>query len=139
MARKKKNRTHKLEEDTFTRSMVIQNCSNINASINDLVMNTRSILEPYVLKRLKQKTRNTTKDFVSMAATLNCAHIWMYSLTENHLNLRLSRLPQGPTLVFRVKQVGTHSDIIQDQSRPKNFSTGTITTPPVLIFNNFSL
>eukprot|EP00835_Amoeboradix_gromovi_P004428 NODE_344_length_10554_cov_0.516308.p4 type:complete len:313 gc:universal NODE_344_length_10554_cov_0.516308:1501-563(-) len=137
MARRKKHRTHKIEEDTFSRSIVVQNCSNISSSVNDLVTNTRALMEPYVLTKLKQKASNTMKDFVSMAGTLNCGHIWVYNLTDNHLNLRLSRLPQGPTLVFRVNQLATHADIIKDQPRPKSFSIGTITTPPVLIFNNF--
>ena len=137
MARRKKHRTHKIEEDTFTRSIVVQNTSNVNAAVSDLVTNTRSLLEPYVLKKLKQKASNTMKDFVSMAGSLNCGHIWVYNLTENHLNLRLSRLPQGPTLVFRVNQLATHADLIKDQERPKAFSISTITTPPVLIFNNF--
>eukprot|EP00834_Sanchytrium_tribonematis_P004020 NODE_178_length_14069_cov_0.746815.p5 type:complete len:313 gc:universal NODE_178_length_14069_cov_0.746815:13584-12646(-) len=137
MGRKRKSRTHKTEEETFPRSIVIQNCSNICPVLKELVTNTKSMLEPFVMTKLRQKSSNSIKDFTSMAGPLNCGHIWVYNMTDKGLNLKISRTPQGPTLSFKVLNLAAHADLARVQSNHKSFSQSTITHPPIIIFNNF--
>ena len=44
-------------------------------------------------------------DFVNVAGPLGVTHFMIISRSENHVNLRLCRLPRGPTVTFHITNV----------------------------------
>ena len=55
--------------------------------------------------------KNTLKDFVAMAGPLNVSHLLMFTKSEKSVNLRIARMPRGPTLHFQVNSYSTISDL----------------------------
>ena len=49
--------------------------------------------------------RNILKDFVHIAGPLGVTHFIMISKTNEHVNLKIAKLPRGPTITFHVTQV----------------------------------
>ena len=52
---------------------------------------------------IKVRRKNVLKDFVSVAGPLRVSHFVMFSKSDVSVNLRIVRLPRGPTLTFKVK------------------------------------
>lgn len=70
-----------------------------------------------------------------MAGPLNVSHIIMLSQTDTTTNLRVGRLPQGPTLYFRILQYSLMKEIIALQRKPH--SPGKeYHNAPLLVLNN---
>lgn len=86
---------------------------------------------------LLQSKKNSLKDFVQVASPLGVTHFMIFSQTVAGCNLRLVRLPHGPTFTFRVSDYSNIRDIVNMQKSPH--SPGTeYQHPPLLVLNNFS-
>jgi len=48
------------------------------------------------------RRKNVLKDFVSIAGPLNVSHFIVFTKNEAAINMRLIRLPRGPTMTFKV-------------------------------------
>lgn len=57
---------------------------------------------------LQVHRKNVLKDFVQVAGPLGVTHFLMLSRTEEFINLRVCRLPRGPTITFHIKSVSTY-------------------------------
>ncbi len=57
--------------------------------------------------------------------------------TSSHLNLRLVKTPQGPTLWFRVHQFSLNRHVQAIQKRPYQLSAELNQHPPIVVTNNF--
>ena len=55
---------------------------------------------------LQVRQRNVLMDFVQVAGPLGVTHFVIVSRMDSHVNLRLCRLPRGPTLTFHITNVG---------------------------------
>ena len=90
---------------------------------------------PFFLLQVRRK--NVLKDFVSVAGMLNVTHFITFSKTEATTNMKVMRLPRGPTLTFQVQQYSLARDVISSLKRynmePKQFQH-----QPLLVMNNFS-
>ncbi|VDP09348.1 unnamed protein product [Soboliphyme baturini] len=86
--------------------------------VRELVTNLRLVFEPYTASKLKPTKKNVLKDFVSVAGPLGVTHFMVFSRTELGLNMRLIRLPRGPTLTFRVHEYTINRDIVSSLKRP---------------------
>lgn len=51
------------------------------------------------------RQRNVLMDFVQVAGPLGVSHFMILSRTKSHVNLRLCRLPRGPTITFHIDNV----------------------------------
>jgi ribosome biogenesis protein SSF1/2 len=73
------------------------------------------------------------RDFVAMSGPLGVTHLVVFSQPnaatasssadaedEAYINLRISRLPRGPTLTFRVLRYSLARDILAASRRPKS-------------------
>ena len=58
---------------------------------------------PSTLSQVHRK--NVLKDFVQVAGPLGVTHFLVLSRTEEFINLRVCRLPRGPTITFHIKSV----------------------------------
>ena len=80
---------------------------------------------------------NVLKDFVNIAGPLNVTHLMLLSKTEKSVNLRLVRLPHGPTLTFKIQRYSLCTDVMSSLRKP-HMEAGQFNHHPLLVMNGFS-
>lgn len=121
----------------------------VGGSVAQLTKDVRKVLEPNTATRLKERKANRLRDYVSMSGPLGVTHLAVFSqpptstapvvaaekpranetaeeraersLIEGTttVNLRLIRLPRGPTLSFKVLRYSLASDVLRMARRPR--------------------
>jgi ribosome biogenesis protein SSF1/2 len=94
-------------------------------------------MEPNTASRLRERKSNSLKDYVAMSGPLGVSHMTIISQTERGTNLRMTRLPKGPTFTFRVEEFTLRKDIIANQKNAKSPGVEYLTSP-LLVLNNFN-
>ena len=97
----------------------------------------RRVMEPNTASSLKVSDKNSIKDFVSVAGPLNVTHLIMFSRSEISPYLRLCRLPQGPTLTFKILDYSLARDVVSVQKRQHTYDKQFM-THPLVVLNNFA-
>ncbi|KAL1123169.1 hypothetical protein AAG570_002256 [Ranatra chinensis] len=147
MGRKKKGRSVKrnpqataLEPDELTRaphSFVIHRGS-VGKYVRQLTLDFRKIMEPFTASSLIVRKKNTLKDFASVSGLLNVSHLVMFTCTELGPYMRVARLPQGPTLTFKIHDYCLARDVISSLKRQMPHSR-YYSDPPLVVLNGFSV
>ena len=93
----------------------------VTTSITQLVKDIRQLMEPHTATRLRvcqlpisrreseaneqERPHARLRDYLTIAPTLGVSHMLAFSLTDAaNVHMRVARLPQGPTLTFRVQR-----------------------------------
>ncbi|KAI8082129.1 Brix domain-containing protein [Thamnidium elegans] len=108
----------------------------VGSSVTALVRDVRRVLEPNTASHLRERRSNRLKDFVMVAGQLGVTHFLIFSRTEKNVNLRIARVPRGPTLTFRVIDYALAKDCLALQKHPKTSDT-EYHKSPLLVLNNF--
>ncbi|XP_067122245.1 suppressor of SWI4 1 homolog [Centruroides vittatus] len=103
----------------------------------ELLRDFRKVMEPFTASNLKVQKRNVIKDFVSVAGLLHVTHLVVFTKTEISINLRIARLPRGPTLTFRVLNYTLARDVISSLRRQVTYASQFM-SHPLLVLNNLS-
>ena len=140
--RRKKNRTHKVDivDPTITgkkipKSIVVKR-GKVGNYAAQLVQDVRRVMQPHTAMKLKERKRAALKDYISVAGPLGVTHMLMFSKTETAVNLRVGRVPRGPTLSFQVQKYSLSGAVRQVQRRPCDPSSA-FKFPPLVVINNF--
>jgi ribosome biogenesis protein SSF1/2 len=100
----------------------------------------RKLMLPYTALHFKEDAKNSkltlSKYSKELAMPMGVSHILAFSQKEERLNLRLARVPEGPTMTFRVTQFSLAKHVRHIQKRPYT-SQGAFQQPPVVVTNNF--
>lgn len=107
--------------------------------IRDLIPDIRRMMMPNTAFNLKEKRHNNIKDYVSVSAQLGISHFWIFSATDRSPYLRFAKVPQGPTLTFRVLEYSLGSDVRSSHRRPVSLQDGDAQSAPLLVLNNFAV
>ncbi len=75
-----------------------------------LVKDMRKVMSPHTAGKLRERKDNGVKDYVNLAGSLRVTHLLMFTQTERAVNLKVARMPHGPTLTF---QVHTNSSLTE--------------------------
>ncbi|KAL7826837.1 hypothetical protein AOLI_G00320460 [Acnodon oligacanthus] len=110
----------------------------IGKNVNQLVTDMRRVMEPYTARALKVRKKNVLKDFVTAAGPLGVTHFLIFTKTETNINLRLARLPKGPTLFFHVTKYSLIKDVVSSLKRHRMHEQ-QFSHHPLLVLNNFGL
>jgi len=113
------------------------NRGQVGKNVNQLVRDMRQVFEPFTASKLKVRKKNVLKDFVSVAGVLNVSHFVMFTKPEEGVNMRLCRLPRGPTLTFKVQAYSLARDVITSLKHPQN-NPRQFSQPPLLVLSGFS-
>ncbi|KAF8941118.1 hypothetical protein BGZ58_002224 [Dissophora ornata] len=139
---RKKTRTHKKAEEgenpnaQKTPKTFVMRSGEVGHSVMGLVNDIRRLMEPNTATKLRERKNNRLRDFVAVAGPLGVTHFVILSRTDHGTNLRISRIPRGPTLSFQVKTYSLAKDIAAMQKSPK--SPGLeFQVAPLLVLNNF--
>ncbi|KAF8522103.1 rRNA binding protein [Hysterangium stoloniferum] len=144
MAKRRKNRTHLKGASTgqlagssgnAPKSFIIKH-GQVGSSISQLVKDMRKVMEPNTATRLKERSRNRLKDYLTLAPALNVSHLLAFTLTPISPSLRLVRLPAGPTLSFRVERYSLIKDILKASRHPRSIGAEYL-SPPLLVLASF--
>merc|ERR1712195_329777 len=87
----------------------------VSSIVKELVLNIRKILIPNTVNNLNVKRYNKLKDLLYIAGPLGITHFWICTQSEFGVNLRLMRIPLGPSLTFRIEQFSLIKDVISFQ------------------------
>ncbi|RPD65991.1 Brix-domain-containing protein [Lentinus tigrinus ALCF2SS1-7] len=144
MGRRRKNRTHLKggvasnpgSAEGVPKSFVIKH-GQVGHSLTQLVRDVRKVMEPNTASRLRERTRNKLKDFLTMAPALGVTHLLAFTLTDVAPSMRIVRLSSGPTLSFRVERYSLAKDIINSSRRARSMSTVEYLSPPLLVLASF--
>lgn len=103
----------------------------------DLMKDFRKIMEPFTASQLKERKKNTIKDFVSISGYLHVSHLMMFTETELGFYMRMARLPRGPTLTFRIHSYSLARDVISSL-RKQYVTMRAFQHAPLIVLNSFS-
>uniref|UniRef100_A0A671QK39 Eukaryotic translation initiation factor 3 subunit G n=1 Tax=Sinocyclocheilus anshuiensis TaxID=1608454 RepID=A0A671QK39_9TELE len=110
----------------------------IGKNVAQLVADMRRVMEPFTARSLKVRKNNVLKDFVAVAGPLGITHFSIFTKTENTINMRLARLPKGPTLYFRVAKYTLSKDVVSSLKRHRMHEQ-QFSHHPLLVLNNFGI
>lgn len=139
--RRKKRRTEKeldlseQEKRDTPRCFVIKR-GHVGDRIRDLVRDFREVMMPNCAKSLKESKNNRVEDFIAVAAHFHVSHLILFTATKSATYMKMSRLPQGPTLTFRVDSFSTTRDVKASQKRPRG-GVRDFTSAPLQVLNGF--
>ncbi|PLW11540.1 hypothetical protein PCANC_11013 [Puccinia coronata f. sp. avenae] len=125
-----------------------------STSLNLLVKDFRKVMEPNTASHLRERKSNKFKDFLAMAGPLSVTHIIVFSQSEmstakqlehqpgeteliSNLNLKIYKVPRGPTLTFKILRYSLMIDILNADKHPRS-PGAEFKTEPLLIMNNFN-
>ncbi|OXU24688.1 hypothetical protein TSAR_001478 [Trichomalopsis sarcophagae] len=105
--------------------------------IIELTKDFRKVMEPFTASVLKERKKNTIKDFVSIASVLHVTHMSIFTRTELGMYLKLCRIPRGPTLTFKIKNFTLARDVVSTTKKQLVFEEA-FKHSPLIILNKFS-
>lgn len=106
-------------------------------NITDLTRDYRRMMEPFTASSLKERKNNKIKDFVSLSGVFHVSHMCIFNKSKNQLSFKVTRLPRGPTLTFKVHQFTLAKDVI-GSVRKQFVEEEAFRHAPLIIMNNFT-
>ncbi|CAJ0585255.1 unnamed protein product, partial [Mesorhabditis spiculigera] len=125
----------KAEEEKIPHSFVIYR-GEVGRYVQRLVRDVRFIMEPNTAKDLQVRKSNNMRDFVVNGALLGLTQIITFTRGEKHLNLRIMRTPQGPTLTFRVQAYTLKQHLLSKQKK-QMWCEQLFLNSPLVVMNGF--
>jgi ribosome biogenesis protein SSF1/2 len=152
-------REEELETDSSKKApkSFVMRSGAVGRSVTALVKDVRRMMEPNTASNLRvsysshkvlwcgseincceqERKTNRLRDFVMVAGQLGVSHFLVFSRTEKGTNMRIARVPRGPTLTFKVEQYALSKDVLSLQRNPKSPGVEFLTSP-LLVLNNFN-
>uniref|UniRef100_A0AAV1U4Y7 Brix domain-containing protein n=1 Tax=Peronospora matthiolae TaxID=2874970 RepID=A0AAV1U4Y7_9STRA len=139
--KRRKTRTHVVEapasEKDDTPMSFVFKMGKVPSVVSSLVQDMRRVMAPYTADKLREKRKNTLKDFVHVGAPLGITHFIFFTNTDAGTNLKIVRIPRGPTLSFRVTKYSLMSQLHLVVRRPVDASQA-LKSKPLVVLNNFT-
>ena len=112
----------------------------VESEVSELVDDVRRMMLPYTAANFKEdhKNRKLTLGVYAknLAMPMGVSHILAFSQREERVQMRLARVPEGPTMSFRVHRFSLSKHIRATQRRPISPS-GLYQHSPIVVTNNF--
>lgn len=126
--------SEKEKKDT-PRCFVIKR-GNVGQRVKDLVQDFRMVMMPNSAKSLKESKMNRVEDFIAVAGHYGVSHLVIFTTTKVGTYMKLAKLPQGPTLTFKVLSFSLTRSIRAMQKRPRSASRD-FTSAALQVLNGF--
>jgi len=117
-------------------SMIVHS-GKVGRYVKRLERDFREVMQPNTAMKLKVTKTNNFKDFIVNAPVLGVTHLACFTRTEDSVNLRVLRSPQGPTAHFKVLQYSLSRDVRRQQKRLVIFEK-IFQNSPLLVLNGFN-
>jgi len=109
----------------------------MGTTLKILVKEFRKVMEPNTAIHLKEKKKNTLKDFVHVSGPIGVTHFFIFSSTDVGSYLKIGTVPHGPTLTFRILEYSLCKDVKALQTNPISPSFEFM-TDPIIVLSGFS-
>ncbi|XP_062204006.1 peter Pan-like protein [Phragmites australis] len=106
-------------------------------TLRHLQQDLRKLMLPYTALNLKEKKRNSLKDFVNVAGPLGVTHFLILSNPKSLPHLRFAKFPKGPTYTFQIEEYALAADIANSQKRPR-CPPGIFKNSPLVVLSGFT-
>jgi len=118
------------------KSMVFRR-GTVSSSVLSLISDLRLVMSPDTAIRLQERSSNSLRDFLAVGPQLGVSHFLCVSQSEVGVNLRMMRVPHGPTLTFRVVSYALMKDVAHAAKKPH--SPGMeFQHAPLVVLNHFT-
>lgn len=97
----------------------------------------RRVMEPFTASNLQEKKSNKIKDFVSLSGIFHVSHMCIFTRSEKNLSLKIARMPQGPTMSFRIHSFILSNDVISSLKK-QYVEESSFQQAPLVILNSFT-
>mmetsp|Transcript_58033 Transcript_58033/g.188896 ORF Transcript_58033/g.188896 Transcript_58033/m.188896 type:complete len:410 (-) Transcript_58033:98-1327(-) len=140
--KRKKKRTEK-EVDISERELrqtprcFVVKRGEVGNNIKDLVHDFREVMSPNCGKALRESRINRLEDYAAVAGHFHVSHLIVFTQTKAASYMKLVKLPQGPTLTFRLASYSLARDVRAAQKRPRGGSRD-YSVAPLQVLNGFS-
>ncbi|XP_065917105.1 suppressor of SWI4 1 homolog [Dysidea avara] len=135
--RKKKKQASSEEATSAIPHTIVMQRGKVGRFVNSLVLDLRKVMEPFTAQKLKILKNNVLRDFIHVAGPYGVTHFLLLSRSEISANLRICRLPRGPTITFRILSFSLCRDVVSSL-RHAMTTPQLFTHPPLLVLNNFN-
>ncbi|XP_053824271.1 suppressor of SWI4 1 homolog isoform X4 [Vidua chalybeata] len=105
-------------------------------SLRSLCRDLRRVLEPFTARKLQVRRSNSLRDLVAVAGPLGVSQFLVLSKSQTGINLKIFRLPGGPTLTFKVLQYSLVRDVVSALRRHRMHEQ-QFRHPPLLVLGSF--
>lgn len=136
-ARQKFGAHYESEDLKLAAHSMIINRGHVSKDIRVLIQDFRQVMEPFTAASLKATKKNSLKDFVTIAGPLHVTHLIMFSQTELGDNMKITRLPRGPTLHFKLEEFSLANDVLSSLKK-RHTHKKQFLYQPLLILNGFN-
>ncbi|KAL6217225.1 hypothetical protein ACLB2K_010442 [Fragaria x ananassa] len=135
IAKKKLTTVDHITGDKIPKSFVFSR-GRLPGPLRQLKADLKQLMSPHTALNLKEKRRNTLKDFLNVAGPYGVTHFLILSKTVTAPYLRVATTPQGPTLTFKIKEYSLAVDIKHSQKFPR-CPKDLFKNPPMSILSGF--
>ncbi|MES1918781.1 hypothetical protein MHBO_000690 [Bonamia ostreae] len=130
-----KHRTHIKNEDALKGPLsYVFKQGKIGKSPSQLILDFRAVFRPFTQQKIKQKRNTKLKHFLN--ASKEFSQITYLTKNGENLNLKIIKLPKGPTFLFRVKEFTLVKDIAKITKKFNN-NNNLYFFHPLVLFKNF--
>ncbi|KAM5564045.1 peter Pan-like protein [Rosa sericea] len=135
IAKKKLATVDHITGDKIPKSFVFSR-GRLPGPLRQLKADLKQLMNPHTALNLKEKRRNTLKDFLNVAGPYGVTHFLILSKTPTAPYLRVATTPQGPTLTFKIEEYSLAVDIKHSQKHPR-CPKDLFKNPPMSILSGF--
>lgn len=108
----------------------------VGKNLQSLVMDFRRVFLPNTAINLRERNKATMKDYVHVAGPLGVTHVVAVSQSKQGPAMKISRLPTGPTLTFRIMRYTLPKQVRAAQRKAFDASAA-FKNSPLVVLNNF--
>ena len=83
---------------------IVARAGKVASRVAELIRDIRKMMSPYTASKLKERSYNRLKDYISVAGQLGVTHIYAFSQTSKNVIMKLGKTPEGPTMHFRINE-----------------------------------
>ena len=96
----------------------------------------RELMYPYSSMKLQESDKTKIQEYIKASKIFDVSHMIIFTSTSQHNYMRFIKLPEGPTVTFKIVSYCDRADVLNAQMRKKSFNTQFIS--PILIMNGFN-
>ena len=137
-SRRRKTRTQSPSDDSPSCMSMVFKYGALSPTLQQLVRDLRIVLAPNTFSHLRESKRTKLRDYVKAGRELKASTLISVTRTETGNSfLKLARLSEGPTSVFRISEFSLGHDIRVAARRPRSLTDRDLLSPPALVLHGF--
>ena len=110
----------------------------VGANVVQLKEDFLNIFKPFTAENLAGNKKRTLEDYTKLGPMIGVTHMFVFTKSQENVILKMTRLPRGPTLHFKVNEYCLARDVVNSIKRPQAHEHQYL-HPPLFVGNNFNV